>query len=86
MVRRVGGVDYCINMHDKRKRERVLHVNMLEKWEPPVVPVYLGESVQDPSEEDISVWEKDPISKVHQVVYGSQLSKTQKDCFEKLLR
>ena len=30
--KRVGKVDYHIEIHNRKKKNRVLHVNMLQKW------------------------------------------------------
>ena len=31
-MKRSGKVDYIIDMHDRRKRKRILHENMLQKF------------------------------------------------------
>ena len=35
IVGAVGKVNYRVYMHDRRKRERIFHVNMLKKWHSP---------------------------------------------------
>ena len=35
IVRKVGQVNYEVDMDDKRKRKRVLHINLLRKWHAP---------------------------------------------------
>ena len=32
ILRRTGAVNYLVDMHDKLKRKRIFHVNMLRKW------------------------------------------------------
>ena len=51
MVECVGKV----NVEDHRKKRRVLHINMLQKWHPPV-SAFLVHQVQDVHEEDIPMW------------------------------
>ena len=36
VLRKIGKVDYEIDMLGKRKRKKIFHVNMLKKWYPPV--------------------------------------------------
>lgn len=33
VTKQIGSVNYEVDMHDRRKRKRVFHVNMLCKWE-----------------------------------------------------
>ena len=50
VVQPVGEVNYLIDMHDRRKRRRVLHINMLKKWHVPTNNNYLaqeGTSTED---------------------------------------
>ena len=35
IIKREGKVTYLVDMHDTRKRKRVLHVNMLRQWHTP---------------------------------------------------
>lgn len=53
VVRRVGKVNYLIDMHDHQKRRRNFHVNLLKKWETPVVECCMAEEVE---EEDFPDW------------------------------
>ena len=83
MVKRVGKVDYTIDMHNKKKRHRTFHINMLRKWHTPVETVLLAEEVSDAnSEDDIPLWKDDDPQKP---VIGKQLSPRQKLELEKLL-
>ena len=33
LAEQVGPVDYCVDIYDHRKRDRVFHINMLKKCE-----------------------------------------------------
>ena len=35
VLSRVGSVNYLVHMSDRKKKRRVLHVNMLQKWQQP---------------------------------------------------
>ena len=37
VVKPIGEVDYLINMHDRRNKRRVFHVNMLKQFHSPTV-------------------------------------------------
>ena len=39
VLKKVGEVDYLVDMHDHRKRRRIFHINMLREW---VVPASTG--------------------------------------------
>ena len=47
VVRKVGKVNYEVNMADKRKRKRILHINLLQKWYTPRDVSYLAEGDGD---------------------------------------
>ena len=42
VVSRVGNVNYLVHMPDHRKKKRVLHINMLQKWHQPLATVFLA--------------------------------------------
>ena len=71
-------------MHDKRKKLRTFHINLLRKWNAPVESVNLMEE-QEVQEEEIPVWEADSKSTIQQVKFGSQLQQKEKE-LEKLLQ
>ncbi len=54
IIKLVGKVTYEVDMHDRRKRKRVFHVNMLKKWETPTDVAMFNDEV-DPSDE-IVLW------------------------------
>ena len=43
ILRRIGGVNYKVDMVDKKKRKRILHVKLLQKWHVPVQGSYFAE-------------------------------------------
>ena len=45
--KKVGDVDYQVDMWDKKKRYRVLHVNLLSKWHAPSNNAYAAEVVEE---------------------------------------
>ena len=59
VLKHQGKVDYLVDMHDRRKRWRVYHVNMLRKlkWYVPSVGSYMAEElpVKD-NEDDVPIW------------------------------
>ena len=85
VLRHVGKVDYLVDMHDKRKRKRILHVNMLQRWyERSIETSYAAEEVSDGLEEnDVPVW-KEEVSD-QQPTIGEQLDKHQRKELEQLL-
>ena len=87
ILRRIGKVDYLVNMHDKRKKKRVLHVNMLQKWHSPTLTAtdYAAEEVRgDGEENDIPVWKEDTPDP--QPTIGEQLSNKEQGELKVLLR
>ena len=45
VVKRIGKVNYMIDMPDHQKRSRVYHINLLKKWETPVSESYMADEV-----------------------------------------
>ena len=58
IVKRVGEVDYVVHMHDRRKKIRLFHVNMLRKWQvhEPTDTGYWCEEVLETRDDDLPVW------------------------------
>ena len=58
VVRKVGKVNYEIDMPNKRKRRKVFHVNMFKKWYPPEATCFwtVEEVSESDEEESISTW------------------------------
>ena len=59
VVKRVGKVNYLVNMHDQRKKRRIFHINMLRRWHVPKATGYYCEDVSETDTEDIIVWNED---------------------------
>ena len=59
VLHRIGSVNYLVDMHDTRKRERTFHVNMLKKWNTPTYGNYWAEADGEDwteEEEEIPGW------------------------------
>ena len=76
-VARHGGVNYEVNMADRRKHRRIFHVNMLQKWhEPSVSNLWVDDSVNtepEGDEEDIPTWDG-PVAAVDSPIINSDLT------------
>ncbi|KAL5516832.1 hypothetical protein EMCRGX_G002255 [Ephydatia muelleri] len=55
---KVTPVTYEVNMHDKRKKKRIFHVNMLKEWNMPTTVCLWTEEVNEEGEEEIPLWER----------------------------
>ena len=73
MLRYVGSVTYEIDVVDRRKRKRILHVNMLRKWCVPAGDAYWAEKVADGVDNEIPTWDKGSVPKGGSVL-GDQLN------------
>ena len=58
ITKRVTPVTYEVNMHDKRKKKRIFHVNMLKEWNMPTTVCLWTEEVNEEGEEEIPLWER----------------------------
>lgn len=79
-MKKIGSVDYQIDMHDSRKRLRTFHVNMLKKY---VIPTAMYSSVSEDSE-DIPDYKQQQGDQVYAM--GEQLTAQQKTRLKFLLR
>ena len=86
VLKRQGKVDYLIDMHDRRKRRRVYHVNMLRKWHVPSVGSYMAEElpVRD-DEDDVQVWNDGQDTTDDKPAIGEQLGQEQRAELQRLL-
>ena len=56
VMEQVGSVNYRVHMYNRRKKNRVFHINMLRKW-PPIVSAFLAsETEEDDTNDDIPQW------------------------------
>ena len=60
VVKKVGKVNYQIDMHDRHKRKRIFHVNMLRKWHvrPQESSVMYAEAEDNEFEDLVSGWNR----------------------------
>ena len=63
VLRQVGSVTYEIDVVDRRKRKRILHVNMLRKWCAPAGDAYWAEEVADGVDDEIPTWDEGSVPK-----------------------
>ena len=78
-MKRVGKVDYQIEMQDRRRKKGVYHVNLLKRWEEAGSMCGLAKEV---SEEEFPDWKA---SGYVQPTLGSQLSETEKGEMKEML-
>lgn len=75
VLKRIGKANYLVEMSDKKKKRRVLHVNMLQKWHSPAPSVLLAQdAVEEMDSEELPSW-NDPSGGNARV--GDQLSSEQ---------
>ena len=77
IVKKVGEVNYQVDMHDKRKRKRILHVNMLRPWCMPNEVSGLAEEISDLDLDDVPVWKEQPSTGLTESSFGEKLSEEQ---------
>ncbi len=57
VTRNIGKVNYELDMSNRRKRKRILHINLLRKWHTPVEVNYLAmEDDSDDWDSDVPAW------------------------------
>ena len=79
----VGKVNYLVHMPDHRKKKRVLHVNMLQKWHQPMSTVFLAQrAAEEMDQKEVPAWNETDDG---QPAVGSQLSADQTRELESLL-
>ena len=69
VIGRVGKANYLIDMPDHQKTRRIYHVNLLKKWESPILESC--DMAKEVKEEEFPDWKK---SELVQPVIGDQLS------------
>ena len=75
IVKQIGDVDYLVCMHDRRKKNRVFHVNMLQRWNARAESSLVLAS-EEIHEDDIPVW-RDGEDAVKEISVGENLSQEQ---------
>ena len=84
VLRQVGSVTYEIDVVDRRKRKRILHVNRLRKWCAPAGDAYWAEEVADGVDDEIPTWDEGSVPK-EEPVLGDQLNARQQREIQELL-
>ena len=74
VLERKGKVTYSVDMHDKRKRTRVFHVNMLKAFQVRSEETCFLEEVLQEGVDEIPAWKDDTVGEAH---FGEQLSTEQ---------
>ena len=86
VVKRLGKVSYLVDMHDKRKRQRGFHVNMLKKFRvrKPIETSFLveSESAEDINDLDVLLWNDSPEG---QATLGEQLDPMKREQLQQVL-
>ena len=81
---KVGKVNYCVEMHDRRKKLRLFHVNMLKQWHAPAAAYWTAiDSPDFDDNDDVPVWKNNPNDT--KLTFGQQLSQTQREDLQHLL-
>ena len=85
MVRRIGDVNYEVDMVGRRKRLRVFHVNMLKKWHESTTAhtTFLAEELSCEAEDGVILWEKTSRDTAANV--NTELTRVQKQALDSLL-
>eukprot|EP00731_Ephydatia_muelleri_P015573 Em0008g1293a len=82
VLHKASSVNYVVDMHDTRKRERTFHINMLKKWNTPTYGNYWADvDDEESSEDDIPEWRG---SEKGEPTVGDQLSAVQKSQLNKV--
>ena len=84
VVRRLGPVNYEVDMYDKRKRQRIFHINMLRKWHTPSTASLLAEDLSAEAKDEIVLW-KDNETKEEQPIISDRLLECQQTQLHTLL-
>jgi len=85
VLRQLSPVNYEVDMHDRKKRKRNFHANMLRKWYTPSTSSFYTEEVTDGESEEIPLCGEDTTSEAGQPVISDHLDEAQKSALLKLL-
>jgi hypothetical protein len=87
VVERKGEVNYVINMHDRKKKKRLFHVNMLREWHQPLVERVMYAEQEVDEEEELHMWSPmvDQQNTGNELTYGSGLSVSQQTELSEML-
>ena len=77
VVRKIGNVDYQVDMHDHCKRKRIFHVNMLRPWYPTTSnSCFVGEALEET--DDFLLWQAQGDTASSKPQLGDDLSPVQR--------
>ena len=83
VVKKIGKVNYLIDLHDRQKQMRIYHVNLLKKWETPVSDCYYTTEVSvEEDEEEGQDWRA---TRKGEPKLGEQLTMQQKQDLQGLM-
>lgn len=84
VTKRIGKVNYQVKLHDRRKKLRIFHINLLRSWYQPQSENYLVQEVREEMNEsdEIPVWREEGRGDPN---IGDQLSSEQREDLRKLL-
>ena len=85
VVKRIGKVNYQIDMHDCRKHKQTFHVNMLRQWYTPKNEAYLAQDATHMDLEEVPVWNGSGDTLKVKPLLGKRLSSSQRAELEVLL-
>ena len=86
ILQQVGKVNYQVDMHDRKKRKRVFHINMLREFHRPKVldvGCWAEEVSSEDSDGDIPAWNESPQG---QPTIGEELNTTQCEQLRELFK
>ena len=86
VLQQVGKVNYLVDMHDRRKRKIIFHVNMLREFHMPEgfgVGYWAEEASSENLNGDVSVWNESPQA---QPTMGEELNATQREQLRDLFK
>ena len=63
VLHREGTANYLVDLHDTRRRKRMLHVNTLKPWYAPLMSFYTEASHVEESTEDYPEWSGDGVGR-----------------------
>ena len=85
VLRRVGGVNYQVDMYDKRKQCRIFHVNMLRKWHTPTALSLWADEAMETEADEIPLW-KEAQEMQEGLSLSDHLTSHQRDELQSLLK
>lgn len=85
VMKKIGRVNYQIEIPHCRKSKRIYHTNLLKKWESPSAECFAVEEVEEFEDEDFPDWKANKKTQPQPVV-GSQFSPQQKEELQEIFK